>query len=86
MPEQISSTPVDGPAQDVRVSLFAILVGRLNPAAIAEGGFESTWSILVTEEQAGLVLSRAAWFRVEPQSDGPLWTDDFSSLLGVLKF
>ncbi len=64
---------------------FASTKGDLNPKAIAEGGLESNWVILVSDDTAPAVLAQASWQRVEPTSAAPLWTDDFSSLLGVLK-
>jgi hypothetical protein len=68
------------------LACYISTLGDLTPSALAEGGFESTWAVLVPESQVSAILSRAAWFKVEPQADGPFWTDDFSSLLGVLKF
>lgn len=68
------------------LTCYVSTIGDLSASALAEGGFESTWAILVPESQTRAVLSRAAWFRVEPTPDGPFWTDDFSSLLGVLRF
>jgi hypothetical protein len=65
---------------------FTSTLGDLNAKAISEGGFESTWCILVPPSQVPGVLAQATWHRVVPKKGAPLWTDDFSSLLGVLRF
>jgi hypothetical protein len=59
--------------------------GTLNPSAIAEGGFESTWAILIPESLTSAAVAQGAWTRIVPPANAPFWTDDFSSLLGVLK-
>ena len=64
---------------------FSSTRGELNQKAISEGGFESTWSILVPDSLHDQVVARGTWFRVVPPPNAPLWTDDFSSLLGVLR-
>jgi hypothetical protein len=69
------------------LSCFVSNLGDLNATALVEGGFESTWCILVPESQvSALGVTKAKWFRVSPDPAAPLWTDDFSSLLGVLRF
>jgi hypothetical protein len=69
------------------LSCFVSNLGDLNATALAEGGFESTWCILVPESQvSNLGVTKAKWFRISPDPAAPLWTDDFSSLLGVLRF
>ena len=65
---------------------FTSTLGDLDAKAIADGGFESTWSILVPPSQVPAILKQASWYRVVPKEDSPLWTDDFSSLIGVLRF
>ncbi len=64
---------------------FASTRGDLSPKAIAEGGLESNWVILVPDVVVPAVLSQATWQRIIPGEKAPFWTDDFSSLLGVLK-
>lgn len=64
---------------------FSSSRGELTPAAIAEGGLESSWVILVNGFHLARIVQYAAWQRVEANPKGPLWTDDFSSLLGVLR-
>jgi hypothetical protein len=65
---------------------FASVRGELSAKAVAEGGLDSNWVILVTDALVPTVLANATWRRVIPNSQAPFWTDDFSSLLGVLKF
>jgi hypothetical protein len=65
---------------------FSSMRGELNEKAISEGGYESTWSILVSDSLENRVVARGTWARVVPEANAPLWTDDFSSLLGVLRF
>lgn len=64
---------------------FASTKGELTAAAVAEGGFESNWAILVNGYHLERVVLNGTWQRVAPNPRGPLWTDDFSSLLGVLR-
>ena len=64
---------------------FSSTHGDLNPQAISEGGYESTWAILVPGSLVERAVSRGSWVRVEPDANAPLWTDDFSSLVGVLR-
>lgn len=64
---------------------FSSTRGELTPQAIAEGGLESTWVILVNGFHIARIVEFATWQRVEPDPSGPVWTDDFSSLLGVLR-
>lgn len=73
-------------AQALGLQCFTSTLGDLNPRAIAEGGFESTWCILVPEAQTPGILAQGTWTRVASSPQAPLWTDDFSSLLGVLRF
>ncbi|MGZ8940825.1 MAG: spermidine synthase, partial [Limisphaerales bacterium] len=65
---------------------FTSTRGELSPQALSEGGFESTWTILVPDTLQNRVVTSGNWFRVIPTSGAPLWTDDFSSLLGILRF
>ncbi len=65
---------------------FASVRGELSPKAIAEGGLDANWVILVTDALIPRVLANATWKRVIPDANAPFWTDDFSSLLRVLKF
>jgi spermidine synthase len=64
---------------------FTSTEGDLSPAALAEGGLESDWVILVSEATVPKVAAANTWRRVLPDKNAPLWTDDFSSLIGVLK-
>jgi hypothetical protein len=68
------------------LTCYLSTLGDLSEAALAEGGFESTWCILIPDGQVQSALAPANWFRVGPNPAGPMWTDDFSSLLGVLRF
>lgn len=70
----------------LRLQCFESTEGDLNAQAIAEGGFESIWAILVPETRVEEVTAQGAWSRVDAQENGPLWQDDFSSLMGVFKF
>ena len=65
---------------------FTSTRGDLGSKALQEGGFDSTWAILVPESRLPNVLAQATWMRVDPKENSPLWTDDFSSLVGVLRF
>jgi hypothetical protein len=65
---------------------FISTEGDLGAQALAEGGFESTWCILVPESLSRHVISQGSWSRVQVPAGAPLWTDDFSSLLGVFRF
>jgi hypothetical protein len=71
--------------EELHLKCFASTRGDLSPKAIAEGGLESNWVILVPDAVVPSVLSRASWERVAAGAKAPFWTDDFSSLLGVLK-
>ena len=64
---------------------FSSAKGDLSAKALAEGGLESNWAILVPDPVVNAVIAQATWQRVVPSPKAPLWTDDFSSLLGVLK-
>ena len=70
----------------VGLRCFVSTEGELEPQALAEGGFESTWCILVPEALERKVIAQGTWSRVAVPAGAPLWTDDFSSLLGVLRF
>ena len=59
--------------------------GELSEQAVADGGLESDWAILVNGYHLARVVEFATWARVHPNPAGPVWTDDFSSLLGVLR-
>jgi hypothetical protein len=72
--------------QALGLHCFSSTRGDITEAARAEGGFDSTWSILVPESRLPNVLAQATWTRVPPSSEAPLWTDDFSSLIGILHF
>jgi hypothetical protein len=65
---------------------FSSARGDITETARAEGGFDSTWSILVPPARLPNVQSQATWSPVAPKPEAPLWTDDFSSLIGVLRF
>jgi hypothetical protein len=71
--------------QSLGLHCFSSTKGDLSAKAIAEGGLESNWAILAPDAAVDQVLAQATWQRVIPDSSAPLWTDDFSSLLGVLK-
>jgi spermidine synthase len=64
---------------------FSSTRGELTPQAIAEGGLESNWVILVNGFHLARIVQFATWQRIEPNPKGPLWTDNFSSLIGVLR-
>jgi hypothetical protein len=70
----------------VGLRCFVSTKGELEQRALAEGGFESTWCILVPESLERNVIAQGTWSRVAVPAGAPLWTDDFSSLLGVLRF
>jgi len=72
-----------GEALDLRC--FASVKGELSPAAISDGGFESNWAILVPDSTVPHLVGQGTWKQVAPVPKAPLWRDDFSSLLGVLK-
>jgi hypothetical protein len=65
---------------------FAALSGDLSAKALAEGGLVSHWVILVPPSLVPAVLNQPVWLRIPPSAKSPLWTDDFSSLIGVLRF
>lgn len=71
--------------EELHLKCFASTKGELSPKAIAEGGLESNWVILVPDALVPQVLAQATWQRAAGGPKAPLWTDDFSSLLGVLK-
>lgn len=60
--------------------------GELDTTASNEGGLESHWAILAPPAAVPAIRTAATWRRVIPSDRAPLWTDDFSSLLGVLKW
>ena len=64
---------------------FSSVHGELTVEAIEGGGFQCDWVILVSGYHLERVIASGAWKRVQPDPKGPLWTDDFSSLLGVLQ-
>jgi hypothetical protein len=70
----------------VGLSCFVSTEGELEERALAEGGFESTWCILVPQTLEAKVVAQGTWSRVAVPAGAPLWTDDFSSLLRVLRF
>lgn len=71
--------------QALGLHCFSSTRGDITEAARADGGFDSTWSILVPESRLPNILAQATWVRVPPKAEAPLWTDDFSSLIGVLR-
>jgi hypothetical protein len=73
-----------GKASNLRC--FASVRGELSQKAIADGGLDANWVILVTNALVPKVLANATWKHVVPDVHAPFWTDDFSNLLGVLKF
>lgn len=71
--------------QALGLQCFTSNCGDLGSKALQEGGFESTWSILVPPSLVPNVIAQATWIRVAPKPSAPLWTDDFSNLIGVLR-
>jgi spermidine synthase len=52
----------------------------------ARGKAASEWMVLAREEgDAGTIPGLPGWSRVQPSATGPVWTDDYSNLLGVLR-
>lgn len=64
---------------------FASMRSELSNQALADGGLEANWVALLPELLVPLLEGDKAWREIKPSPDAPLWTDDFSSLLGVLK-
>jgi len=71
--------------RSVALRCFASMRSELSNEALGEGGLEANWIVLVPEGLAPVLLEDKAWREIRPGPDAPLWTDDFSSLLGVLK-
>jgi SAM-dependent methyltransferase len=64
---------------------FSSTKGELGASATREGGLDSNWAILVEPSLLHHVVGQGTWQRLRAEPSGPLWTDDFSSLLGVLQ-
>jgi hypothetical protein len=52
----------------------------------ADGKFASTWVIMFrSKEDLGPLMKDAAWSPLEEEEGFPLWTDDYSNILGALR-
>ena len=52
----------------------------------AEGRKGSSWAVLARDERAlGALATDPRWRLLRPAPASPLWTDDYSSLVSVLK-
>ena len=72
-------------AKEVGRDCYRSRKGVLNPTAIEEGGIESVWVIVVPNCYREQLATDRAWTLLAPNQDAPLWSDDFSSLAGVLR-
>jgi hypothetical protein len=73
-------------AQSVGLLCFESTRGELTNKGLEEGGLQSNWVVLVPESLLSSVAAANAWKRVLPDPKAPLWKDDFSNLIGVLRF
>jgi hypothetical protein len=73
-------------AADARLLAYARDEDAVGPERSATGVFPSNWVVMARSEGDldGLV-GDPRWRRLEPRPDFPLWTDDFSNLLRVLR-
>ncbi|MEN3340297.1 MAG: hypothetical protein V7647_3973, partial [Acidobacteriota bacterium] len=79
-------------------AVVARLAGSLNLVAIenvdrqiagpwAEGKSESDWVVLArSRDDLGSLKDDGRWIPLIPSASTPLWTDDFSNILGVIRF
>jgi hypothetical protein len=60
---------------------------EVSPERAAQGMRASVWVVLAREERdvGQLAHSAPRWVRLVSNADAPLWTDDFTNLLGVLQ-
>jgi hypothetical protein len=70
----------------VGLRCFRSLHNELSEKAMREGGFQANWVVLAPESLVPEIEKDKAWLPVAPDPRAPLWTDDFSNLIGVLKF
>ena len=61
--------------------------GNVSPAEASDGKEESHWVVVARRESdLGPLLKQSRWLALEGRSPPQIWTDDFSNLLGVLKW
>jgi hypothetical protein len=62
-------------------------IDRANGVPWPEGKRESHWVVLArVAEDLGSLTHDARWAPLPDSSTTPLWTDDFSNILGVVRF
>jgi hypothetical protein len=72
--------------ETVGMHCFESTRGDLDAKAVEEGGLPSNWVILAEDSLTPIIAAENAWKRVLPDPKAPLWKDDFSNLIGVLRF
>jgi len=72
--------------ETVGMHCFESTRGDLDAKSVEEGGLPSNWVILAEDSLTPIIAAENAWKRVLPDPKAPLWKDDFSNLIGVLRF
>jgi hypothetical protein len=74
-------------AHESRLAIRVSSEGAKTPEQLARGIFPSRWAILARSDDLLEPLASDPAWKVPPDAAaGPLWTDDFSSLVGVLRW
>ena len=61
--------------------------GDVTPAERARGKLASRWAVMTRRPaELGSLAADARWTPPRASADGRVWTDDFSSVLGVLRW
>ena len=72
-------------ARDSRLA-HRIRVDEASSKDVARGVLMSTWAVMARDEaDLGPLVADTRWRRLRLRNENPLWTDDYSSLVSVLK-
>ena len=73
-------------ARDAGVECWACRDARISEAERSEGKFSSVWVVMARGyQQLGTLTENTRWEPLTAQPDDPLWSDDFSNILAVMR-
>jgi hypothetical protein len=76
-----------GLARDAGLVCFIEEDMKLSPADRASGKFTSTWAVMARRpSDLGALAVNPRWVSVAAWPDAKLWTDDYSSILGIIRW
>ncbi len=74
-------------ARDASLDARIEFDGDVTPAERARGKLASRWAVMARRPaDLGSLVTDARWTPPRAPADGRVWTDDFSSVLGVLRW